>query len=268
MVAVYLSFFLVPVAMAVVVAVGRPEIGRRTLVALGSCLLLGTVGFLLFPTTPPWMADAERVARLTPQVMSTTFGLDLASGSAPAAAGYSFEPNHMAAMPSIHVAATVLFALVVAGSWRRAAPLAWSHAAAMTLAVVYVGEHHVLDAIGGWAVALAGWRLAGFLVGTPGRRDSPAHLAAIGQMPADLTSQERHDHHRQRDQRGRRWRVGPNAGRLIGDGPIQRADGGDGQVRGQPQRRQQPDRGQPPLSPPAQQHDRPAPNEEPNECRA
>ena len=267
MVAVYLSFFLVPVVMAAVVAVDRPGHGRRTMVALGACLLLGIVGFLFFPTSPPWMADANGVLRLTPQVMSTMFGLELAGGSAPAAAAYSFEPNHLAAMPSIHVAATVLLTLVVASSWRRMAPLAWSHALAMTLAVVYVGEHHVLDAIGGWAVALAAWRLAGILVGTPGRRGSPARLAAIGQIPADLPTQERHDHHRERDQRGRRWRVGPNAGRLIGDGPIQRADGGDGQVRGQPQRRQQPDRGQPPLSPPAQQHDRPAPNEEPDECR-
>jgi membrane-associated phospholipid phosphatase len=30
----------------------------------------------------------------------------------------------------------------------------------MSVAVVYLGEHYVLDAVGGWAIALGGWALA------------------------------------------------------------------------------------------------------------
>ena len=193
MVAVYLSFFLIPVAMAALAAIDRPDHVRRTMAATGSCLLVGTVGFLLFPTTPPWMADADGVARLTPQVMSTALGLDLVDGPASDQAGYSFDPNHLAAMPSIHVAATVLFALVVASSWHRVAPIVWAHAAMMTVAVVFVGEHHVLDAVAGWTVALAGWGLAGRLVVALDRRRVVDHMLASSEVAAPKPTHLRRD---------------------------------------------------------------------------
>ena len=242
MVAVYLSFFLIPIAMAMLVAQGGSDRSRRITASTGACLLLGTVGFLVFPTAPPWLADPGSVARMTPRVMSFTFGVDLSGGvSQPSSGSYSFEPNHLAAMPSIHVAATVTLAFVVASSWRRAAPFVWLHAAAMTFAVVYVGEHHVLDAAGGWAVALAGWRLAGHLVGSPAPRGIHTGLPAVREVTADLPARERHDDHRQRDQRGGRWRVGSDVGRQVGEGAVQRPDRRHPEVRRQPKRRQQPD---------------------------
>ena len=81
-----------------------------------------------------------------------------------------FEPNDLAALPSVHVAATVLVCLASLRVGRFAGVLGALYALAMTIAVVYLGEHFVLDALLGWAVALAGWNVAGRIM--PNQRES------------------------------------------------------------------------------------------------
>jgi len=71
-----------------------------------------------------------------------------------------FEPNHVAALPSVHVAAAVLVFLAMPHAPARLSFVGATYAMAMTLAVVYLGEHFLIDALLGWVVALVGWRLA------------------------------------------------------------------------------------------------------------
>jgi membrane-associated phospholipid phosphatase len=68
-----------------------------------------------------------------------------------------FEPNALAALPSIHVAATVLLLLAVRRISVQAGVLAGVYALLMTFAVVYLGEHYLIDALAGWVVAGVGW---------------------------------------------------------------------------------------------------------------
>ena len=79
-------------------------------------------------------------------------------------AGIRFNPY--AAMPSMHVGWSLLVGIV---AWRalpgRLRALGLLHPAMMTLAVTATGNHYLLDAIGGAAVAMAGLAVAGLLSG-------------------------------------------------------------------------------------------------------
>ena len=75
------------------------------------------------------------------------------------------EPNPIAAMPSIHFAAT---ALLVGPAFRAGRVMASSvivYTGLMGLALVYLGEHYVLDLLAGGILATIGWRLAGRWLG-------------------------------------------------------------------------------------------------------
>ncbi len=108
---------------------------------------------ILVPTVPPWLA-AEQGA-LPPEVRRYLYALlypEFYQYGTAVAGG-----NPIAAMPSVHVAAAVVIACAV--GWPG-----WTYAALMTLALVYMGEHYLIDAIAGGFIALAGWRVAGGVV--------------------------------------------------------------------------------------------------------
>ena len=64
--------------------------------------------------------------------------------------------NDVAAVPSLHAAFAMLFALYL---WRLVPryvrPLLALYPLAMTVALVYLGEHYAVDCIAGWIYALA-----------------------------------------------------------------------------------------------------------------
>jgi membrane-associated phospholipid phosphatase len=72
-----------------------------------------------------------------------------------------FEPNPIAAMPSIHFAATALLVFPARRGGRLLAAGAVVYAGLMGLALVYLGEHYVLDLVVGGALAALGWSIAG-----------------------------------------------------------------------------------------------------------
>jgi hypothetical protein len=135
-------------ALAIAAALDRPTLWR----ALSALALSGGVGVVtmtLFPVSPPRLvgAAADQVGR------SELLGA-LAHPSG------LFNPH--AAMPSFHVAWTVLAVLTLTPVARRwggaAAGLAlWALPAVMSVAVVTTGNHWVLDAVAGLALAVIVW---------------------------------------------------------------------------------------------------------------
>lgn len=133
-------------------------ISGATVIAFG----LGLVGFVFLPTAPPWLSDPESVTRVTIYALPLGDAGSAGSLSVPTAEDphLGFEPNHVAALPSVHVAAAVLVYLAMRRVPARLSFVGFAYATAMTLAVVYLGEHFLLDALLGWAVALLGWGIA------------------------------------------------------------------------------------------------------------
>jgi membrane-associated phospholipid phosphatase len=170
------SFFIVPFVVAAIVWRKRDALFRSLTVATAFTFALGVVGFVLLPTSPPWLAAPDEVTRVTHSILADTTGTG-------ADAALSFEPNHLAAMPSVHVAATVLVYLVAREFGRIPSILGLIYALLMSFGVVYLGEHYIVDALGGWIIALAGWMLMRRVVG-----NEPAHRQTVPATHAGSTS--------------------------------------------------------------------------------
>jgi hypothetical protein len=147
----------------------RRDLYRSLRTALLGAIAIAAVVHLTFPVAPPRMIAGLGIS----DWVGLSGGHD--SGSF---AGIRFNPY--AAMPSMHVGWSLLLGIV---AW-RALPgalkaLGLLHPVMMTLAVTATGNHYLLDAIGGAAVALAGLAVAGLLSGRPElrKRLSPAMVS-------------------------------------------------------------------------------------------
>lgn len=164
---VHASYYIVPHLIAVGVWWRCRKNGSRLfdtyLRATIAVMAIGVLLYVLLPTSPPWLEtngsghlDVTRIVH--------------AANSDPAASRDQIytvftDPNPIAAMPSLHTAITFLAAWVL---WRHNRPLgvlAAGYALAMGLALVYLGEHYVVD-------VLAGTVLTGAVVAVVTRMDT------------------------------------------------------------------------------------------------
>jgi hypothetical protein len=117
---------------------------------------LGAAVYWLAPTAPPWYAaelaaaqagdDAGDVRR-----MMVEYGEDFWKD------GWSslysvFGGNPLAAMPSLHFATSVMAALVLAEVGPVAGAVGAAYAGVLGFALVYLGEHYVVDLLAGAAL--------------------------------------------------------------------------------------------------------------------
>ena len=130
---------------------------RRFSLTLGISVFI----FIIFPAAPPWMASRE--GYLPPIQRITGRGwlelhLKTVSKTLDRGAGVL---NAVAPMPSLHAGMALLVALWFfrnCRTWIRIAALAYP--LAMLTALVYFGEHFIIDGLAGWAVVLLAWFLA------------------------------------------------------------------------------------------------------------
>jgi hypothetical protein len=93
--------------------------------------------------------------------------------------------NPLAAMPSLHFATSMMAAQLLAETGPVAGALAWGYTATLGFALVYLGEHYVVDLIAGAALTTTVRRL-GPQAG-PGLRRVGAVVAAIEARAHDAT---------------------------------------------------------------------------------
>ncbi len=156
-VALHWSFFVAPHALAVGIFLFRRTLFPQYVLLVVGLMYVSLVLFILVPTTPPWLAavqgDFPYVFRVMDWVGHTV-------GEETYVAFYESlgEPNSVAAMPSLHMAITVVMAL---WAWEHArqwaGPLA-VYALLMGVALVYMAEHYVVDLLVG-ALLAALWFL-------------------------------------------------------------------------------------------------------------
>ena len=149
---VYALFAVTPVVVFAYIGATRPHL-LVSLFTMYAVLMYGAVVFfLLMPTAPPWMA-------VTLDHKYQTVAVD---------------PNKLAAFPSLHVAMPAAMAFWLASERMRTQAFAfWVLTLLTGVTVVYLGEHYVVDAIGGLLLAytavrvarhtrFTGWLLRGF----------------------------------------------------------------------------------------------------------
>jgi membrane-associated phospholipid phosphatase len=109
--------------------------------------------YILYPMAPPWMASEDGylpadVHRLTGRGWSE-IGLDRIN------LALQGVGNPVAAMPSLHAGIAFLIALYAIQRWRS--PARWlmlAYPLAMSVALVYFGEHYVIDVVAGALLAV------------------------------------------------------------------------------------------------------------------
>jgi PAP2 superfamily len=134
----------------------RPERFPRGAAQIYATFDLGLTGYWAVPTAPPWYAAEQGLMAdgRTPELrrMMVEYGEHFwKSGWQPLYGLLAGNP--LAAMPSLHFATSVQAAHVLADSGPAAGALGWTYAATLGTALVYLGEHYVIDLIVGLALA-------------------------------------------------------------------------------------------------------------------
>jgi membrane-associated phospholipid phosphatase len=117
---------------------------------------IGLLGYWAVPTAPPWYASVEGLMEdgRTPELrrMMVEYGEHFwRSGWAPLYGVLGGNP--LAAMPSLHFATSVSAAHVLSETGTVAGIVGWTYTALLGTALVYLGEHYVVDLAAGLALA-------------------------------------------------------------------------------------------------------------------
>jgi len=123
---------------------------------------IGVTGYWAIPTAPPWYAARKGLMDdgRTPELrrMMVEYGEHFWGSRWTSLYGV-LGGNPLAAMPSLHFATTVTAAHLLSETGRVPAVVGWGYAGTLGLALVYLGEHYVVDLAAGLALA-EGIRLA------------------------------------------------------------------------------------------------------------
>jgi hypothetical protein len=148
-------WFGVPHGSIAYVLLRRPEQFPRAAAQIYGVFDIGLIGYWALPTAPPWYA--AQVGALGPGTpalrrMMQEHGQAFWKGAwAPL---YDvLGGNPLAAMPSLHFATSVMAAHVLGDAGRLPGVLGWSYALTLGFALVYLGEHYVVDLLAGLALA-------------------------------------------------------------------------------------------------------------------
>ena len=172
---VHWAWFVQPHAAAAWILWKHPQGFSRSAVLVCAVFDLGLVGYFVVPTAPPWWAAEqgriEGMRRIMVEVGQQVWGR-LWSPL------YGFlGGNPLAAMPSLHFASSVMAAHVLSAADRRAGAAGWAYAGTLGFALVYLGEHYLVDLAAGAAL------VEGIRAVAP--RATPA-LAAVARSVAAL----------------------------------------------------------------------------------
>jgi hypothetical protein len=157
----YLSHFIAPLVLAFILwAVFHGRGFTAFFFSLLVVTVLGEITFLLAPTAPPWMAGDLGLLPPVHHIIKE----GLADVGLPGLAEYKDEPgtyNLVAAVPSLH-AAWPMIGLLVIRSFKLPRWLFTLQALQLigvVFAIVYTGEHYVVDAAVGALYAVAAWKI-------------------------------------------------------------------------------------------------------------
>jgi membrane-associated phospholipid phosphatase len=148
---VHWAWFLEPHAANAWILWRHPRRFERSALMISSLFHLGALVYMALPTAPPWWASEQGslpgVRRIMVDVGEGVWG-DLWPHL------YDFlGGNPVAAMPSLHFSSSVMAAHALAELGPREGAVGWTYAGTLGFALVYLGEHYVIDLLAGLALA-------------------------------------------------------------------------------------------------------------------
>lgn len=150
-------WFAVPHGTVVYVLLRRPERFGRAAALTYAVFDVGASFYWLIPTAPPWYAAPESTVAadgLAVRRMMVEYGEHFwRDGWGPL---YSvLGGNPLAAMPSLHFATSLMAALLLAEVGPVAGAFGFAYTATLGFALVYLGEHYLVDLLAGAALTTA-----------------------------------------------------------------------------------------------------------------
>src|SRR5205085_2042999 len=169
LVIVHWAWFFEPHLALVWILVRRNPQFARAATQMAAAFDLGCAVYYLVPTAPPWWAaqagymaeeegepEAEVVAEASPPRVRRVM-VEVGEGAWGRAWPTLYESlggNPWAAMPSLHFATSVLAAMLLAEADPVAGVTGWAYALTLGFALVYLGEHYLVDLLAGGAVVV------------------------------------------------------------------------------------------------------------------
>jgi hypothetical protein len=154
---VHWSWFFFPHSTIAYILLRHRSHFERSAVQMAAVFDLGAAVYWLVPTAPPWWAAQEQRIPHVRRIMTESG--EMFWGRAWGPLYDSLSGNQLAAMPSLHFGTSVMAAHVLSDVGRVPGALGWTYALTLGFALVYLGEHYVVDLAGG-AALVAGVRFA------------------------------------------------------------------------------------------------------------
>jgi len=153
-------WFLVPHTTLLYILVFRRRRFERSAVLVYAVFDLGVLVYWILPTAPPWYASRQGIIEAEPALRRLMVEQGEAFWRERWEPLYSLlAGNPLAAMPSLHFATSVMAALVLADAGPIEGAVGWAYAVTLGFALVYLGEHYVVDLLAGLALVRAIRRL-------------------------------------------------------------------------------------------------------------
>ncbi len=148
---VHWAWFFFPHATLLYVLVRDPKRFPRAACLMAATFDAGLLVYWSVPTAPPWYAG--EVGRMEPVRRIMVESGERVWGGLWRRLYDGLEGNPFAAMPSLHFGSSVTAARVLSEVGRTPGMLGWSYALTLGFGLVYLGEHYVIDLVGGLALA-------------------------------------------------------------------------------------------------------------------
>jgi membrane-associated phospholipid phosphatase len=146
-------WFLVPHGTVAFLLLRRPELFPRGAARMYAVFDIGVLGYWAVPTAPPWYA-AEAGALGDPAQRPALRRMMREHGEAFWKGAWTplydvLGGNPLAAMPSLHFATSLMAAHLLAEAGPLPGAVGWTYAVMLGFALVYLGEHYVVDLLAG-----------------------------------------------------------------------------------------------------------------------
>jgi hypothetical protein len=146
----YFGHFLLPIFICYWLWNTKHALFVKTMSSICAVSVMGFITFILLPAAPPWLASIH--GHLSP--VHHLLGLHLGELSEHLPQLYmQFNPNLIAAFPSLHAAYPMVLWLCLKKDYPRAQWLLLANIVLVAFMIVAFGEHCVIDVLAGWIYA-------------------------------------------------------------------------------------------------------------------
>ena len=150
---IYFLHFALPLGFGFILWLYNKSYFKQFVIAILLLSYSAWVTFLLYPAAPPWLAANQGYVSGVTKIIDITLASFPEKLKLPTIY-HQFNPNEVAAMPSLHAAYPLLIFLFAFKYFQYKSLPFLLYAVSVWISLVYLGEHYVVDIIGGGGYAL------------------------------------------------------------------------------------------------------------------